>query len=178
MALQVSGQTLKTGANGPAFPQDQQGALVATELNPRYYLNTYAGNKFACTTAGGGVAAAATILFSTAIGTFTPILAVYNPLTSQKNLVMLQSWVGVTAAPLATAAQTGAFLFVVGSGQTITNAQSATPINCLTLKASGSQAIGITAAALAGGVGNPLLLRPVSSDVIITTATASATEGI
>src|SRR5258708_3337855 len=150
--------------------------VPVTELQPRYYEQTYRGNKFVCSTAGGGVQLAATHLFSTAIGTFTPILALYNPLTSPKNLVVLSTWVGLTSAPVGTAAQTGAFLFVGNSGQSITNAQSATPFNTFTFKSSGSQAIGITNAVLAGGVGNPILMRPVSGDIeIVTGATSTNT---
>ena len=57
----------------------------------------------------------------------------------------------------------------------ITNAQSATPVNNKTLKAAGSNAIGISNAVLAGGVGNPTLLRPISGAIELVTATANAT---
>lgn len=149
-------------------------ALV-TELMARYYQQTYRGNKYTCSAAGGGVQLAATHLFSTAIASFTPILAVYNPLTSKVNLAIDHLWVGLSSAPLATATQTGSFLLVVGSGQSITNAQSATPVNNFTLKAAGSSAIGITNAAMAGAVGNATLLRPVSGDAELVTTTANAT---
>ncbi len=65
---------------------------------------------------------------------------------------------------------------MVNSGQSITNAQSATPVNNGTLKASGSSAIGVTNAVLAGAVGNPILLRPMQSLMQIVTATAN-TQG-
>lgn len=149
-------------------------ALV-TELQARYYEQNYRGNMFVASAAGGGVQLAATHLFSTAIGTFTPILALYNPLTSAVNLVLDQVWVGLTAAPLATISQTGGFFLVGGAGQSITNAQSATPVNTKSLKAAGSQAVGISNAALAGAVGNATLLRPISADVSLVTATANAT---
>jgi hypothetical protein len=178
MALQISGN------QGQAGKQTGQNIVVGmgeysdglfTELMARYYQQTYRGNKFLCASAGAGLQLAATHLFSTAIATFTPILALYNPLTSPVNLALIRAWCGLTAAPLATITQTGAFLLVAGAGQTITNAQSATPVNTKTLKASGSQAIGITNAALAGGVGNPILLRPMCANVALVTATANAT---
>jgi hypothetical protein len=172
MSLQVNGQSLKTGAPGLPFPQDQQSALIVTELNSRYYLNTYNAQKFTASAAGGGVAAAATQLFSTAIASFTPILAIYNPLTSIVNLEVDHIWAGLSAAPLATPTQTGALILVVGSGQSITNAQSATPVNNKTLKASGSQAIGISNAVLAGASGNAIVLRPMSGLIELVTATA------
>jgi hypothetical protein len=168
------GQTGKqTGQNlTAAFGEFSE--LLITELMARYYENTYRGNKYICSAAGGGVQLAATHLFSTAIATFTPLLALYNPLTSPVNLVLTRVWAGLSASVLATIAQTGAFLLVGNSGQSITNAQSATPVNAKTLKASGSQAIGITNAALAGAVGNPLVLRPLAADVALVTATANA----
>jgi hypothetical protein len=167
------GQTGKqTGQNIPVGVGEFSDVLV-TELMGRYYENTYRGLKFSNSTVGGGVQLAATHLFSTAIGTFTPILAIYNPLTSGKNLSVEQAWIGLASAPLATATQTGAFFFVVGSGQSITNAQSATPVNNGTLKAAGSSAIGISNAVLAGAVGNPAILRPISGDIEVVTATAN-----
>lgn len=149
--------------------------VLVTELMARYYENTYRGNKYVCSVAGGGVQLAATHLFSTAIATFTPLLALYNPLTSPVNLVLTKVWCGLSASVLATIAQTGAFLLVGNAGQSITNAQSATPVNAKTLKALGSQAVGISNAVLAGAVGNPLLLRPLAADLALVTATANAT---
>jgi hypothetical protein len=163
-----TGQNLTVGLGEFSDP-------LVSPLMGKYYENTYRGLKYVCSTAGGGVQLAATHLFSTAIATFTPILAVYNPLTSPVNLVLEKAWCGLTAAPLATITQTGGFLLVGNSGQSITNAQSATPVNTKTLKSAGSQAIGITNAALAGAVGNAILLRPLSGDVEIVTATANAT---
>lgn len=178
MAIPVQGnqgQTGKQTGQNITAAVGEFSEFLLSELQARYYEQTYRGNKFMNSTAGGGVQLAATHLFSTAIGTFTPILALYNPLTSGKNLVIEQAFCGLTAAPLATVTQTGAFLYVVGSGQTITNAQSATPVNTLTLKPVGSLAIGITNAALAGGVGNPTLLRPMVTSYELVTATANAT---
>jgi hypothetical protein len=106
--------------------------LLITPLMAKYYENAYRGNIFSSSTAGGGVALAATALFSTAIATFTPILAIYNPLTNNKNLSILHAFAGVVGGA-ATQATTGGLLWVVGSGQSITNAQSATPVSHLTL---------------------------------------------
>lgn len=167
------GQTGKTTGQNIVAGFGEFSDPLVTELMPRYYENTFRGIKYSNSTAGGGVQLAATHLFSTAIGTFTPILAIYNPLTSKVNLTVLQTWIGLASAPLATVTQTGAFLFVVGSGQSITNTQTATPVSNSTLKASGSQAIGVSNAVLAGGSGNPTLLRPISGDFEIVTATAN-----
>ena len=176
LQTQVGPQVVSDGSF-PNVRAGKTGELIASELNGRYYEQTYRGNKYGASAAGGGVQLAATHLFSTAIATFTPILAVYNPITSPVNLVIEQIWCGLTAAPLATITQTGAFLLVGNSGQTITNAQSATPVNLKTLKATGSQAIGITNAALAGAVGNAILIRPLLGSGSVVTATTN-TSGI
>lgn len=180
MALQITGQALgiqavsqKSGSPS-AVSTGWHNELVKSDLLPRYSYLALNGTVYSSATAGGGVQLAATHLFSTAIATFTPILAVYNPLTNTKNAVVQAVWCGLSAAPLATATQTGAFLLVAGSGQTITNAQTATPVNHLTLKASGSSVIGITNAVLTGGVGNPIVLRPLTATINIVTATANA----
>ena len=154
--------------------------VLVTELRGNLYEETYRGNKYRCSTTGGGGQLAAACLFSTAFSTFTPILAIYNPVNSQKNLVLRRIWCGLSASPLATAAQTGAFLLVTGvPGQTITNAQTATPVNMLTLKASGSVATGITLATLTGYLpqaGTPVVVGALGGDIVLSTATASVTS--
>jgi hypothetical protein len=132
MAIQINGQNIKTGGPGPAFPQDQQGALLATELNPRYYEQAYLGQTFFTSTA----AAAGTAFVGAAGG--TPLLAVWNPAGSGKNLVLLQAMVGVVAT--ATGAGTTQFRLYGGATAAITQATVATPVSCLSLAASGSVA--------------------------------------
>jgi hypothetical protein len=172
------GQTGKQTGQNLTAGFGEYSELLISQLMGKYYEQNYRGNKYVASTAGGGVQLAATHLFSTAIATFTPILAIYNPLTSPVNLVVQKIWCGLTAAPLATATQTGAFLLVGGSGQSITNAQTATPVNAKTLKAAGSQATGVTNVALTGAVGNATLLRAISGDLEITTATANVSAVI
>lgn len=84
MALQVSGQSFKTQVPAQPFPQDQQGALLATELNARYYVNAYAGSMFAA------VNSAAQAVSLTGTTTYTG-LVVYNPAGSGRNLVLLEA---------------------------------------------------------------------------------------
>lgn len=180
MALPVTGQAQglvqaipqKSGSPA-AVSVGWNNELVKSDLMPRFAYLGLAGSIFSAATAGGGVQLAATHLFSTAIGTFTPILAVYNPLTNTKNLIVLSVLCGLTAAPLATITQTGGFLFVVGAGQSISNAQTATPVSHSTLKAAGSSAIGITNAVLTGAVGNPTVLRLLGAPAEVVTATAN-----
>jgi hypothetical protein len=79
--------------------QDRQGGVVVSELNPRFYENTYRGQKFsACLTAAGviGVLAATNVSF-----------ALYNPPNSGKNLVL----VAASFAGSTTVFGTGAVFF-------------------------------------------------------------------
>jgi hypothetical protein len=171
------GQVGKTLGQGVTVGTGEFSEILTSELTGRFYEATYRGFKFMCATPGGGVQLAATHLFSTAIATFTPILCLYNPIGSIKNLVIQQAFCGLTAAPLATPTQTGGFLLVVNSGQTITNAQTASPVSANTLRSSGSGsiAVGITNAALTGAVGNSIVLRALGGPVEIVTTTANAT---
>lgn len=164
-----------------AFSVGEFSDQLFTELQGRSFEQTYRGNKYATSTAGGGAQLAAACLFSTAFSSFTPILALYNPIGNTKMASLTRIWCGLSATPLATAAQTGAFMLVTGvPGQSITNAQSSTgPVNCGTLKATGSTMVGITLAVLAGYLptaGTPTIVRPLSGSIVGSTATASVTE--
>ena len=157
----------------PELRGSRKGGLVSQDVGGRYEEATYRNAVYSLSTASTGVALAAVNLVTTAIGTFQPILAVYNPLTSPVRLSILQAWMGFSAVPVSTAVS-GAFFFVGNSGQSISNAASATPFNCGTFKASGSQAIGITNAVLAGAVGNAILIRPVTSNIAVVAEPATA----
>jgi hypothetical protein len=140
MALQISGQSLKTQAPGAPFPQDQQGALLVTEYNPRYYQQAYLGQTFMLAStamAGTGFAGAAG---------GTPLLGVWNPAGTGKNLIILQASVAVVAT--ATGAGTTQFRLYGGPTAAITQATVTVPLNMLSLTASGSVAKGFVNAAL------------------------------
>jgi hypothetical protein len=112
MAIQISGQSAKTGAPAQAFPQDQQNALLATELNPRYYQNVYQGNVFSASWTGAALAAAT----ASTVGSF----GLVNNLGSGKNLVLLDASVGVTAAATSAATGTAFALATVPGTQAVT----------------------------------------------------------
>lgn len=136
--------------------------VLISQLQGNYYEANFRGLKFCASDGGAGIVLAAVNLFSTAIASFQPIFALYNPLANQVNLVLQHIWCGVTGNP-ASSGVTGGFFLVGGSGQIITNPASVTPVNLKTLKAAGSVAIPILNAVLAGAVGNPLMLRPIAS---------------
>jgi hypothetical protein len=118
MALQISGQSFKTGAPGQALPQDQQNALLVSELAPRYYVNAYSGNIFSvCQTAAAALAA---------VGTGVTGLTLFNPTGSGKNLILVDIGVGLTPVTLATVGIT-VVLAGVAQAATPTGLSSLTP---------------------------------------------------
>lgn len=180
MALQVTGQaqglvqTVSQKAGAPAaVSTGWHNEILKSDLLPRFSYLALAGTVYSCSTAGAGVTLAAQNLFSTAIATLQPILCLYNPLSNTKNFVVLSAWAGLSTAT-ATQATTGGLLFICNPSQNISNAQSATPVSNLTLKAVGSSAIGITNVALTGAVGNATVLRPMQAPLANTVTSITA----
>ena len=183
MAQPVTGQAQgiifavsQKAGQASAFSTGWHNDLIASELLPRYAYLNLAGTVFSATNAGGGQTLVAANLFSTAIATWQPIHLLNNPAGNSKNFVILQAWCGISSDTLATDAQTGAFLWVVSSGvPVLTNSASVTPINCSTLKATGSSALVVNNAALTAAVTLPAnsVLRPVTASISQVTATAN-----
>jgi hypothetical protein len=159
------GQTGKETGLAQVAGLGETSELNPSLLQPRYYAQNYRSNTFTASTPGAGVTLANANLFSTAIASFQPILGLYNPLSSLVNLVITHAWFGVSGSP-ASATTTGAFFWVGNSGQNISNATGTAPFNCKTLAAAGSRTVVINNATMTGAVGNPLLLGPVSSNVV------------
>ena len=86
MAIQISGQSIKTGAPGQALAQDQQNALIVTELNPRYYKTTTKETLLLSSVYGGSTLVAASAIGQTA---WNPAVGIYNPVNSGKNCVII-----------------------------------------------------------------------------------------
>src|SRR5271154_3134087 len=156
MALQVSGQTYKTGANGPAFPQDQQGGVLVSEFNPRYYVNTYQGvTFFAANTAAQAL--------SVASATYTG-LAVANPAGSGKNLVLIDAAFGLQTL------QTGFSAVVLAYAPTValTTGNSSGPGGLSTVVAGGAASVAKVGASAALGAA-PTIVRILAGAQWVTT---------
>ncbi|SRR6266576_1283332 len=165
MALQIQGQTLKTGAPGPSFPQDQQGALLATELNPRYYQNIYQNQTFAAQVANANPTGVTTGILGAA---GTPLLLVWNPAGTGKNLVILNA---VVAGRNNGTVSPGSFVWSAGLTTAIT-ANLSTPINLLNYQLTGSVAKFVANAA-ATGLSALNYIRPITGMGAGTTATTT-----
>jgi hypothetical protein len=157
--------------------QGRLGDVIFSELHGRFYEQVYRGNIYS-----GGMTltsiSAATFSTGTLGNTATPILGVWNPPTSGKNLVILQARV----SPINTALQTtgaGALMWAssVGNGAlTLGNA----PLNRLTGLASGSVAKDMSGIVLTG-LTNNLVVRDATalgSGVISNLSTLQTAAGL
>jgi hypothetical protein len=112
--------------------------LMVTELMPRYYENTYRGNKYFLALSAGGPTA-----FTGGAGG-TPLLSIYNPVGSGKNLVLISASVAIRA----TAGTAGNGSFLLWGGVSVANSGTLTkPTNMLSMSAGGSVALGSSNAA-------------------------------
>jgi hypothetical protein len=135
-----STQSAQPGTN-PTVRVGQLGDMIVSELHGKYYETTYRGSTFTLS-----VAAAAAITAYTGAAAGTPQLAVYNPVNSGKNFVILQaSYANVVAA---SAAGTVTWGLYYGPTAAITQATLTYPVNNLTLNRVGSSAQCFTNAAL------------------------------
>lgn len=90
--------------------QGKQGDQVISELNGKYYTDTYRGNTFFAATAVGGLA------FSIYSATTFVGMVLFNPSGSGKNIVPIRT---IISAPLVTAATAGSqfgYAFLAGCG--------------------------------------------------------------
>jgi hypothetical protein len=147
------------GADGSLLPsglrQGRLADLIVSELHGRFYEQAFRGNLFS---GGMTLTSISNATFSTGtLGpTATPIVGVWNPLTSGKNLVILQ----VRVSPINTALQTtgaGSLMWASSVGNGALTLGSA-PMNRLTGLAAGSVAKDMSGIALTG-LTNNLVVR-------------------
>ena len=140
--LQTGPGTAKTADGIPVIPRlGNQNETIVSELHAPYYEQAYRGNVFTLSVV---TAAALTAYSGGAAG--TPMLAVYNPVGSGKNLVVLQTNVGNVVA--STLAGTVAFGLYYGTTAVITQATIVAPTSALTQQAAGSVMTGFRNVAL------------------------------
>ena len=115
--------------------------VLVTELMPRYYQNTYRGQKFFV-----GLASATPTAFVGAAGG-TPLLSIYNPVGSGKNLVL----VSLSLANRVTPTVAGTTSFCLWGGQTApVTGTLVNPTNMLNQQAVGSVAKSVNNTATTG----------------------------
>lgn len=127
---------------------------IFSELHGRFYEQTYQGNFFS----NGISATALTANTITLTATTTPILGVWNPLSSLANLVIAQAGLSVFANNLTSGAGPGAFVWAVSTNNGAISTGSA-PWNRKTLSQNGAQGKGMSFAALTGLTNNLVIME-------------------
>jgi hypothetical protein len=162
---------LNQGQTGKAVGQNlvagcgEFSEVLVTELQPRYYENTYRGQKFSAQVANANPTGVSTGILGAA---GTPLLLVWNPTGTGKNLVVVQTYIAIrnngTVSP-------GSFVWSAGPTTPVT-ANLSQPLNMLTYQASGSVAKFVANAA-ATGLSALLYVRPIMGVGAATTATTT-----
>lgn len=145
-------QNLADGAQ-PIARSGKQADTMVSELHGRFYEQNYRGNLFS----GGVSLTALTANTISLTASTTPILGVFNPPTSQVNLVILQAALSVMANNLTSGAGPGAFVWAVSTGNSITTGNA--PWNRRTLTQVGSQAKNMSFVALTGLTNNLVIME-------------------
>lgn len=125
----------------------KQGDTIVSELHGRYYESNYRGNVFS-----GSLITPAAITAYSGAAAGTPMLALYNPISSQKNL----SIISVNYANAVAASAAGSVLWGLYFGRQtaapISATPNGTPVNMASLTAGGSAASLFANTALSGGL--------------------------
>ena len=160
MAIEVAGQVgpqVLADGSQQALRQGRTGALVVVELHGRFFEQAFRGNVFS-----GGMTAVTSIAnatFTTATtgATATPIVGIWNPLTSGINASVLQASLATVLTAL-TATGGGPFVWMYSLGNSAISTGNV-PISAKTLVAAGSQCKVFGGAALTGMTGTLAALR-------------------
>ncbi len=138
------------GAVNPARG-DKTGALLTSDAHARFQEAALRGGLFS---AGMTLTSIANATFSTGTlgATATPIIGVWNPLNSGKNLVILQARVQIVNTALQVTGA-GALMWCTAVNQGAIST-GITPLNRLSLAASGAVGKGYAGTALTGLSGN------------------------
>lgn len=133
---------------------------IVGQLHGRFYEQCYRGN---CYTFGISNTAlvAANAIATGLTATAQMIIGLYNPSTSQNNLVVLQAMI-LTTTVANTAVSPGGFMWVYSSGNPGVSTGS-TPINCKSLVAAGSSGKAFAVSTATTGLTNNLAALRASS---------------
>lgn len=137
----------------PNLRQGQLGDLIVTELHGKFYESTYRGNLFST----GMTSTALSANTITTSATTTPIIGVWNPLSSTINLVLVKAKCLITVAGNSAVAP-GAFMWATSTGNAVITT-GLSPLSRKTLIQAGSQAKGYNITTALTGLTNPLVIQ-------------------
>lgn len=149
--MQVRGPLLGGTGTASPFTADVTGAQRVTDAHGRFQEAALRGYLFSV---GMTITSISNATFSTGTlgATGTPIMGVWNPLNSGKNVVVLQARLQIVNTALQTTGA-GALMWCTAVGQSAISS-GITPLNRASLSATGSIAKGFAATALTGLSGN------------------------
>lgn len=137
----------------PTMRQGQLGDLVVSELHGKYYEQNYRGNLYSA----GMTSTALSANTITLTATTTPIIGVWNPVGSGKNLVILKAKCQMTVAGNSAVAP-GAFVWATSIGNAAIST-GITPLNRSTLAAAGSVGKGFNISTALTGLSANLVIQ-------------------
>ena len=148
------GPATNSGANAQ-LPQrmGQLGDAIVSQLHGRFYEQAYRGNVFF---SGHTAVVALSANTITTTATTTPILGIWNPLSSTVNCAILQAHLNLFINNLTSGAAPGALIWHVSTGNSAISTGNL-PFNAKTLTQSGSQAKGFAGSVALTGLTNGLV---------------------
>jgi hypothetical protein len=173
----VGAPAAATAGTTPTVRVGQLGDMIISELHGRFYEQTYRGNVYQTGHIAPIALSANTITTS---ATTTPIIGVWNPLSSGVNLVILQASLQNIINTVTTPVGPGAFVWAISNGNTAIST-GLLPINTRTLQPTGSQAKAFAGATALTGLTNVLTIVaaatiPTLGNITYGTIAATATS--
>jgi hypothetical protein len=151
----VGPQAVQSLAPGSAvnMRMGQQNDIIVSELHGKWYEATYRGGLFSV----GMTSTTLTANTITLTATTTPIIGVWNPLTSTVNLELIKAKCLITVAGNSAVAP-GAFIWASSTNNGAIST-GLTPLNRKTLAQVGSQAKGFNISTALTGITNNLVIQ-------------------
>ena len=160
---------------GAGFRQGRLGEIIASELHGRFFEQAFRSNLYSI----GGPVTALSANTITLTATTTPIIGVWNPMSSPVNLVILQAALQVAVQAASSTAQ-GGFVWA-SSAANAAIATGSAPFNRKSLNTIGSQAKGFPGGVALTGLSNNLVVfegADLAGGLAITTAAVPGTSAV
>src|SRR6267142_901347 len=163
------GPTKSASTSQPPLRSGILGDAIVSELHGRFYEQAFQGNLYS----NGTTATALTANTITLTATTTPILGVWNPLSSTSNLVILQAQLQLS--PPVSAAAMGTLVWATSINNAVISTGTA-PFSRKTLTSTGAQGKGMAFVALTGLTNNLVIqfTSQLPAQTLVGAATASA----
>ena len=151
---QVGAPAQSFGPNStPNIRQGQMGDIIVSELHGKWYESAYRGNLYSV----GMTSTALSANTITLVAATTPIIGLWNPLTSTVNCVLAKAKCLITSAS-SNAIAPGAFVWATSTNNGAIST-GLVPLNRKTLAQAGSQAKGFNISTALTGLTNNLVIQ-------------------